>query len=218
MNIFSHAEARDFYDWMGARQDSQAFYEDRATLDLIAHGSFEEARSVVEFGCGTGRFAKGLLEQYMPPTSSYLGLDISPAMVELARERLEPFGKRASVRLTDGDVNIDVPEGSCDRFVSNYVLDLLSEEDCTAVVREASRILPREGLLCLVSLSSGFTSVSRVVERLLRRLHSYRSWMVGGCRPIDLLDLLPEADWAIRHQRRLAPFGIPSEVVVAARR
>jgi len=216
MRLLSHEEAREFYDWMGAKQDSQAFYEDRATGDLIAHGSFEVAQSVVEFGCGTGRFARGLLEQHLPPTASYIGVDISSEMVDLARDYLFTFGERASVRLADGTPHIETPAGSCDRFVSNYVLDLLSEEDGAAVVREASRILSPEGLLCLVSLSFGFTRISRIVERAWVRLHAYRPRIVGGCRPVELLSLLPEADWEIRYQRRMAPFGIPSEVVVAA--
>jgi ubiquinone/menaquinone biosynthesis C-methylase UbiE len=218
MRTLSHEEARKFYDRMGAKQDTQGFYEDAATGDLVAHGSFEEARAVVEFGCGTGRFAKSLLEQYTPPTATYLGVDVSPRMVEVARGRLEPFGERASVRLTDGDPRIDAPDGSCDRFVSNYVLDLLSDEDGTAVVREASRILQTGGLLCLVSLTFGFTRISRIVSRTWSRLHAYRPSLVGGCRPIELLDFLPEADWKIRHRRCLTPFGVPSEVVVAERR
>jgi ubiquinone/menaquinone biosynthesis C-methylase UbiE len=103
VKTFSHVKARDFYDWMGAKQDSQASYEDRATGELIAHARFEAAESAFEFGCGTGRFAKGLLEQHLPPTASYAGVDISSEMVQLARTRLDPFGKRASVVLTGGD-------------------------------------------------------------------------------------------------------------------
>jgi ubiquinone/menaquinone biosynthesis C-methylase UbiE len=218
VRTLSHAEARTFYDRMGAKQDTQRFYEDAATGDLVAHGSFERARAVVEFGCGTGRFAKGLLEQHTPPTATYLGVDVSPRMVELARERLDRFGERASVRLSDGEPRIDAPDGSCDRFVSNYVLDLLSDADCAAVVREASRILPAGGLVCLVSLTFGFTRISRLVERTWSRLHAYRPALVGGCRPIELLRLLPEADWEVRHRHCLVPFGVPSEVVVAERR
>jgi ubiquinone/menaquinone biosynthesis C-methylase UbiE len=218
MGTLSHADARRFYDRMGAKQDTQAFYEDEATEDLVAHGSFGEACAVLEFGCGTGRFAKGLLEQHTPPTATYLGIDVSPRMVELARGRLERFGERARVTLSDGEPRVDAPDGSHDRFVSSYVLDLLSDEEGAAVVREARRILPAGGLVCLVSLSFGFTRISRLVERVWSRLHAFRPSLVGGCRPIELLRLLPEADWEIRHHRRVDPFGVPSEVVVARRR
>ena len=67
-------------------------------------------------------------------------------------------------------------------------------------------------------LSHGFTVISRLFERTWWAVHSRSPALVGGCRPIDLLSLLPEADWEIRHRRQLAPFGLSSEVVVAARR
>jgi SAM-dependent methyltransferase len=218
MRTLSHGEARAFYDRMGAKQDTQSFYEDEATRDLVAHGRFGESRAVVEFGCGTGRFAQGLLEQHTPATATYLGVDVSPRMVEIARGRLARFGARASVQLGDGEPHIDATDGSCDRFVSNYVLDLLSEEDAAAVVHEAARILPTGGLLCLVSLTFGFTRLSRFVERTWRGIHSFRPSLVGGCRPIELLRFIPEAHWEVRHRRCLASFGVPSEVVVAERR
>jgi hypothetical protein len=62
-------------------------------------------------------------------------------MVELAEARLVPFGSRAEVILTDGSPPTSEPATSGDRFVSNFVLDLLSEDDIGAVVREAHRIL-----------------------------------------------------------------------------
>ena len=40
----AHAEAKNFYDRFGARQDGQEFYEDRATGEPITHGGFEAVR------------------------------------------------------------------------------------------------------------------------------------------------------------------------------
>ncbi|MFQ5351241.1 MAG: class I SAM-dependent methyltransferase, partial [Thermoanaerobaculia bacterium] len=91
------AEARTFYDRFGPRQDRQAFYEDAALEGLLAEGGFEGARSVAEFGCGTGRFAEILLAEKLPAEAVYLGVDLSPRMVELARTRLARFGGRARV-------------------------------------------------------------------------------------------------------------------------
>ncbi len=61
------------YDRIGSLQDSQAFYEDRATGLLLQHGEFSSAESVFEFGCGTGRFALRLLEEYLPPQPATAG-------------------------------------------------------------------------------------------------------------------------------------------------
>ncbi len=217
MPTLSHDQARRVYDRIGARQDTQAFYEDRATRILVSHGEFGTARRVLEFGCGTGRFAFRLLSQHLPQDARYRALDLSPTMVRLARERLAPFGQRAEVALTDGSPPTAEPADSCDRFVSNFVLDLLSEEDIAAVVREAHRILEPAGLLCLSSLSTGTGSFSRLVSRLWVRVQGLRPALVGGCRPLELLAWVTPPRWKLRHHARLAPFGVASEVVVAER-
>jgi ubiquinone/menaquinone biosynthesis C-methylase UbiE len=214
----SWEQARAFYDRFGAKQDSQGFYEDRATADLVAHSAFGEARSIFEFGCGTGRFAETLLDTCLPADASYLGVDISNTMAALARERLGRFGDRAAVRLTNGDPHVDAPAGGYDRFVSNYVLDLLSDEDARKLVSEAYRLLRSGGFLCLVSLSNGVAPVSRLVSRVWAAVHAVRPTLVGGCRPIDLLPLVREPEWEVLHQCHVTPFGIPSEIVVARKR
>jgi len=215
--VLSHEQARRVYDRIGARQDTQAFYEDRATGILIQHGEFGAAHRVLEFGCGTGRFAARLLSQHLPADASYRALDLSPAMVDLARTRLAPFGARAEAMLTDGSPPTSEPAASRDRFVSNFVFDLLSEEDIVAVVGEAHRILVLGGLLCVSSLSSGSDPFSRFMSRAWSRVHRFRPALVGGCRPLELLHWLPPAQWQVRHHCKLTPFGVPSEVVVAAR-
>jgi ubiquinone/menaquinone biosynthesis C-methylase UbiE len=217
VTILTHEQARRVYDRIGARQDTQAFYEDRATEILIAHAELGSARSVLEFGCGTGRFATRLLSRHLAPDASYRALDSSPRMVELARARLEVFGTRAQVVLTDGFPPAAEPAGSRDRFVSNFVLDLLSEDDIAAVLRDAHRILEPAGLLCLSSLSVGTGGFSRFMARVWSTVHALSPALVGGCRPLDLRAWIAPERWRVRHHAALAPFGVPSEVVVAER-
>ncbi|MEJ2237933.1 MAG: class I SAM-dependent methyltransferase [Gemmatimonadales bacterium] len=128
-SVLSREQLRRVYDRIGRYIDTQAFYEDRATEVLIRHGRFRSARRVIEFGCGTGRFAALLLSRELPPDARYRALDLSPAMVRLARKRLACFIPRAEIVLTDGSPPSTEPPASRDRFVSNFVLDLLSEED-----------------------------------------------------------------------------------------
>lgn len=217
MKTLSRDEARRVYDRIGAFQDSQAFYEDRATDLIIHHGDFSTAQQVFEFGCGTGRFALRLLSEHLPDSATYRAVDLSPTMVKLAEERLAPFSSRAQVVLTDGAPPVEEASGSCDRFVSTYVLDLLAEEEIATVLGEAHRMLKPGGLLCLSSLTTGSGVASRLVAHLWSGVHWLSPSLVGGCRPIDVADSLPASEWRIRHQARVAPFAIPSEVVVAER-
>src|SRR6516225_9677400 len=64
---FTPDDARHFYDRFGSWQDTQRFYENPAIDDLVKHTDLEHARSVMEFGCGTGSFARRLLETVLPP-------------------------------------------------------------------------------------------------------------------------------------------------------
>jgi len=213
--MLSHQRARRVYDRIGAFQDTQAFYEEAAVRALVCHADFASATSVFEFGCGTGRFAHRLLSELLPANATYKGVDISPKMVRLARRRLEPFADRASVILSEGDAPDTEPPESCDRFVSSYVLDLLPDVEIRLVLRAARRMLRPDGLVCLVSLSTGIGPVSR------RIAHSWawvqRRWpsVVGGCRPIDLLPFLAPEDWRVAHHEKVVAFGVTSEVIVA---
>lgn len=213
--MLSHQQAKAFYDRFGKKQDSQSFYEDVATAALIRNGEFEKAGAVLEFGCGTGRFAERILERHLPVSARYVGIDISDTMVGLAKERLVRFGPRAEVYLTDGSPHVDFEAATFDRFISNYVFDLLTFEDMRAILQDAWRVLSEGGLLGLTGLTHGFTAVSHVVERIWVALHAIRPTLVGGCRPIELLELVSEPRWKVRYADKFSNYGVPSEVLVA---
>jgi ubiquinone/menaquinone biosynthesis C-methylase UbiE len=213
--MLSYEQAKKFYDRFGKKQDWQTFYEDAATEALIRNGEFDKATGVLELGCGTGRFGERLLEGHLPGNAKYVGVDISDTMVDLAKERLARFGPRAEVYRTDGSPRLDFGTATFDRFVSNYVLDLLTSEDIRAVLQEAWRVLSAGGLLGLTSLTHGFTSMSRVVESIWTTIHAIRPTLVGGCRPISLSELVTEPRWRIRCADKFSGYGVPSEVLVA---
>jgi ubiquinone/menaquinone biosynthesis C-methylase UbiE len=184
---------------------------------LLDHGAFSEANSVFEFGLGTGRFAVALLARHLPPDARYRGVDLSPTMVRLAHERLHRFGARAEVVLIDEAPPLAEQAETYDRFVSNFVLDLLSEQDISLLLHEAHRVLRPGGLLCVASLSEGVALLPRLVARVWSIVHTARPALVGGCRPLNLLDWLAAPRWRVRHHVHLAPFGLPCESVIAQR-
>lgn len=216
--FLSRDEIRIFYNRFGIKQDWQRFYEGPALRDLLKNGRFESAGSVFELGCGTGAFARTLLTDYLPPGATYLGVDISSTMVALARERLARFKGRAEVRLTDGSLRFERPEESFDRFVSNYVLDLLPPDDIGEALREAHRLVRPKGRLCVMSLTRGQTWPSRLLTGAWDRLHRLRPGWVGGCRPVELLEFVRGDLWWIDYQNVVTAFGISSEVVIAMKR
>ncbi len=216
MSVLAPDRVARTYDRIGRFQDWQSFYERPATERLIADAGFEEASRVLELGCGTGAFAAALLERRLPADCRYLGIDISRRMVAIATERLRPWSERAEAKVIDGSRTIPEPPDSADRFVANYVLDLLSEEQAAAVISEAGRVLVPGGKLCLVSLTHGERWSTGLVSRAWQRVWSRWPAIVGGCRPIQLAPQLSPEDWATDHRSVVSAWGLSSEVLVAS--
>jgi ubiquinone/menaquinone biosynthesis C-methylase UbiE len=210
-------ETRAFYNRFGSKQDRQHWYESPATTDLLKHGGFETAMAVFELGYGTGAFAAELLEHVLSTTARYVGVDSSTTMVALTRQRLARWADRAEVLSTDGALTFGFPDASYDRFVTNYVLDLLSPEDIHQVLLEAYRLLTPTGRLGVVSLTCGRSWLSRVVTWLWNSVHWLHPRLVGGCRPLQLQAFLDEERWRIDYHRVVTAFGVSSEVVVASK-
>jgi ubiquinone/menaquinone biosynthesis C-methylase UbiE len=205
------SEAKAFYDRLGARQDSQHFYEDIAIDELIRHSDFGSAAHVLEFGCGTGRVAERLLQHHLPDSATYIGVDASTTMTALAAKRLARFGSRALVRQATHAFDV----ARADRVVITYVLDLLATADIAAVLDESARVLDSGGRLCVASLTSGSGVIPRIVSALWKRVFRVSPRLVGGCRPIPLLPYLDDRTWRVLHHTVVSSFGISSEVVVA---
>lgn len=215
---YNKESIKRFYDRLGSRLDSQSFYEQSGLDVLIRHGQFDSAHAVFEFGCGTGRLAEQLLSKYLPPDCRYSAIDISPNMVAITRERLKPWEDRTSIVVTSGSVELDYIDGSFDRFISTYVVDLLSEADASRLIEEAHRVLRPDGLLCLVSITSGITLFSRIVMRSWQLLNKLHPMLTGGCRPVRLLRFIHEEKWKLDFSQVLSRYGVTIEVVIASRR
>jgi len=209
------SQARAFYDRFGKKQDTQAFYEDPALDNLVAHADFGHAESAFELGCGTGRFAVRLLGRHLPGSATYLGIDISRTMIGIAEQRLAPYAERARVAQSDGSMSFPLADHSVDRVVSTYVLDLLSEDMIGQALSEAHRVLAPHGRLCVMSLTNGRSFGSRILTGAWSALFRMNASLVGGCRPIRLSAFVDGRHWTTEYGNVVTRFGVPSEIVIA---
>jgi len=204
-----------FYDRLGTRLDSQAFYEQSGLDVLIRYGHFESAHAVFEYGCGTGRLAKQLLQEYLPSDCHYTAIDISDNMIATTCKRLERWKERTCIEVSTGSVVLDYDDDSFDRFVCTYVVDLLSDDDAFKLIEEARRVLRPDGLLCLVSIRPGDTWFSKMVMRVWHLIYKLNPILTGGCRPISLLVFIPEKKWDIINYQLISRYGVAIEIVIA---
>lgn len=212
---FSREDARRFYDRFGAKQDRQGFYEDAALNVLIQHGGFSVAQSILEIGCGTGKLAARLLSDYLPASALYVGIDISDTMAGLATERLKPWAERSEILVSSGDFDFSRHGGPFDRVVITYVLDLLGDGEIADALIAARAATREGGLLCVSGLTQGTGLFSTMTSMLWTWVHRMKPSLVGGCRPLVLCDLIPEAQWRIVHREVVVSATVPSEVLVA---
>ncbi len=215
--VVTHQQARRIYDLIGRAQDTRPLSERRALDELAGTCAFESAGAVFEFGCGTGRYAAGLLGDRLARDCRYVGCDVSPRMVALASRRLASWAPRARVLLTDGLPWLAEPDASFDRFISTYVLDLLGAEDIGVVLAEAHRVLRPGGLIGLVSLTKGASVSARILTTAWERLWAVSPWILGGCRPLEITTYLSRGSWRVRHDKSVGTYLLTSQVVVAER-
>ncbi len=212
----SLGQARWVYNRIGRVQDWQAFYEDVATSRLVANAALAGEQTIFEFGCGTGRLAARLLKA-LPTSVTYLGVDISPVMINLATRRLAAWSGRARVVLVDGSLPLPATDGFADRVFSTFVFDLLDPDYARAVLDDLRRILTPDGRLCIASLTFGDRPFERAVSRTWMGLWRVAPQLLGGCRPIAASALLGN-DWQILHHSRAHRFGLVIDALIAAPR
>lgn len=210
------AQARRHYDRNAHRQDAQGWYEDDALERLIALSDFGQADDVLEVGCGTGKLAAKLLREHLPPHASYIGVDISPAMLARAGTKLKKYAPRAKLRPGDVSLGLTSRDASADRIIATYLFDLLSVNHSKNLLGEMHRVLRPGGLICLAGLTlerddGDMTIVSQLWALIQRRW----PWVVGGCRPVQLRGMLDDTRWDVVAHETVAPRGLVSEVLVA---
>jgi len=104
-----------------------------------------EPRLIVDLGCGTGAGFAPLARRF--PRGEIVGVDLAPAMLRRARERLPRWRRwlgRAGPRLVCADAErLPLAAACADLVVSNLALQWCRAE---AVFAEAARVLPAGGL------------------------------------------------------------------------
>ncbi len=154
-----------------------ALYDRPAVLALAGD---VDGRTVLDAGCGPGLYAEELLRR----GARVVGFDQSPALLELARERVK---NQASLRLHDLSEPLDwLADASVDLVVLALALNYV--DDRVAMLREFRRVLRPSGAL------------------VVSTTHPMADWArLGGSyfttEPVEG-SLNPDEDWPVRAWRR----------------
>lgn len=177
-----------FYD-----DDYRGYDDDVGVLLELAQ---EAAGPVVELGCGTGRILLPLADAGVTVT----GVDISPALLDVARHKLAAGGLAGQVTLVQADLRApDLPAGVFGLAIctSNTLMHVASPDGQAQVLAAATRLLAPGGLLFVDLFNPDIARLLEIdgVVELADRWHDVTTgaevikWSV---RSLDLAEQLQE--------------------------
>lgn len=174
-------------------------------LKLVGIRMFRPSKgmSILDVGCGTGSH----LELYQRYQCDLYGIDLSPSMLAIARERL---GDTAQLELGDA-TNMPYEDDKFDLVISMLSLHEMSARTRSGVLEETRRVLKPDGRILLIDFHPGPYQpldgwVSKTIilfsELAAGREHfrNYRQFM----RTKGLSTLLGEHDLQVEKQSILA--------------
>ena len=142
-----------------------------------AIAALQPGQVVLDLGSGGG-IDCFLAARQVGPTGRVIGLDMTPAMLELAERNKQTLGA-TNVRFVQGEIEaIPLPDAEVDVIISNCVINLSPDKD--AVFGEAFRVLRPGGYLAV----SDVVALQPLSEAMVRDLASW-SACVGGALDVN---------------------------------
>jgi arsenite methyltransferase len=148
--------------------------------------SLQPGEVVLDLGSGAG-FDAFLAARAVGPTGSVVGVDMTPEMVQKARENLRKSG-RTNVQFRLGEIeHLPVADGSVDVILSNCVINL--SPDKPQVFREAFRVLRPGGRLQI----SDIVALQPLPPAVRSDLDLYAGCVAGAALVDDLRAMMQAA-------------------------
>ncbi len=152
-----------YWDKQAGRYDREMNFWDRHLFgDSRPWACGQAAGDVLEVAVGTGRNLS-----FYPDGTRLTGVDWSPAMLGLARQRAAALGREADLRQGDAQA-LDFPDESFDTVLC--ALGLCAIPDDRRAVSEMARVLRPGGRLLLVDHVAASASALRGVQWLYERI------------------------------------------------
>ena len=154
-----------FYDFLDAPFERKRYSNLRPLIFQSLDGRLLDA------GIGTGRNCA-----YYPPGAEVSGIDISPAMLERARDRcptLALAGRLHQMDVTD----LKFPTGSFDAAVSTFLFCVLPNDLQVPALRELGRVVKPGGLIRLLEYVRPRGTLRRIISRIWQ---PWIAWAYGA--------------------------------------
>ena len=202
----------------GKLSRTYAVVEERLERGLRQRGlerlKIQQGEVVLEVGFGTGCSLVEMARR-AGPVGKVSGIDLTPEMVRLARQRLEKERLAERVELREGDARkMPYETEQFDVIYISGALELFDTPDIPVLLAEIRRVLKPNGRLGVVSMPREGHETSlllRMYEWAHRTFPRYAS-----CRPIYVEDAVRGAGFDIQFQEEIRIAGVfPMKIVIA---
>jgi ubiquinone/menaquinone biosynthesis C-methylase UbiE len=207
------ARVQHYYTTIATRYDAYVGYAERLLLGDGRRWVCSQARGdVLEIGIGTGRNLP-----YYPDEVRLTGVDLTPAMLDIARQHAADLGRDVDLRAGDAQ-SLAVPDVHFDTVVATLVLSSIPDD--RRAVAEVMRVLRPGGQYLLLDFARSPRRPVRVNQRLLDPLfvRCYGDHLLRD--PLDrvtaagfVVERLERSHWGIVERvaaRKSAPVAIPA--------
>jgi len=212
----SHAETGssppELWDRIARVYDLQLFLEKPALRTAIALAAVGSDDRVLDVGTGTGALLRELARSGSRP-AEVVGVDTSTRMLERARSAGLP--DEWQIEQVDAR-RLPFADGQFSLVLAAYLLNVLSDEDGDAVLREAQRVLAPNGRLVVVAPVEPSSPFARPYRWLAELLPGRLPRFFDGIRLLDPEPLIRAAGFQTE-RRRYVGHGYPSVCLLAVR-
>ncbi len=173
---------------------------------------------VLELGCGTGSLAIRCASRGAHVT----GIDISPPMLDVARQKVAKAGREDHIELMEMSVvELDeaFPDARFDAVLSSLMFSELSEDEQRYALRQCHRLLRDDGLLLVADEVQPAAWPLRILSQVLRLplvVLTYALTQTTTTTVRGLEESIASAGFAVRSTERSLLSGL--ELVVAVKR
>lgn len=197
------------YNWIAPIYDIFALLMvSKARKKALEMVNIQDGERVLEVAIGTGLNLVDIVKRN--PNGWVEGIDISPKMLEKARQRLLKAGSR-NFRLHLCDCrNLPFENNSFDVVVSQYLLDILPVEDFIPILNEFKRVLRDGGRLILVNMTKGEKFINKIYEEI----YKLKLPLIAGCRGVIAQPFLQRVGFQLFKREFVSQIGFPSEIVM----
>ena len=172
--------ARRAYDRIADEYDDYVRYAETYLLGDGRHWVCSQAvGDVLEIGVGTGRNLP-----YYPAHVRLTGVDLNPAMLDIARRRVADLGREVDLRLGDAQA-LDLPDSQFDTVVATLALSSIPDDH--RAVSEVRRVLRPGGRFIVLDFVRSPHRAIRVIQRLLGPYLARRYAFHPQRQPLDAL-------------------------------